>query len=398
MDTYMEYFFEANPATARLKETATGVINFKELNMIQNVMAGDKLARKMPPEKGVHGRTVTGKLLPALDGKDVPLALGKNVSVEKDGLTIIANENGQVILSAGKVSVEKIFTVDGPVGVKTGNIIFLGSVVVNGNVEEGYSVKATGNIEVKGLVDKAELDSDADIIVRQGITGKPGFSVRAGQTVVAKFIENATVKSDSAVIVSDGILNSTVMARHRVVCQGKRAAIIGGKICAGEEIQSKVLGSASGNTETICEVGYDPEAKEKIAILTAKQGKMQEELDDLERNISTLEVLKQRQKEFAEDRKEYLAELQGKRTDLLARLGRIRDEIQETRKYLSQLYLNGKVSVSAKCYPGSVIYICDARTVVHSAYKSVTFTVLDGLIHIGKFIEPEETAEKKAQG
>lgn len=398
MDAYMKYFFEVNPSTARFKETTTGAINFKELNMIQNVMAGDKLACKMPPEKGVHGRTVTGKLLPALDGKDAPLPLGKNVSVEKDGLTIIANENGQVVLGVGKVGVEKIYTVDGSVGVKTGNIIFLGSVVVNGNVEEGYSVKATGNIEVMGLVDKAELDSDADIIVRQGITGKPGVSVRAGQMIVAKFIENATVKSDSAVIVSDGILNSMVMARHRVVCQGKRAAIIGGKICAGEEIQSKILGSASGNTETICEVGYDPEAKEKIAVSTAKQGKMQEELDDLQRNISALEAMKQRQREFAEDRKAYLAELLEKRADLLTKLGRVQDEIQETEEYLSRLRLNGKVSVSSKCYPGSVIYIRDIRTVIRSEYKCVTFTVLEGLIRIGKFIETEETAGKNARG
>jgi uncharacterized protein (DUF342 family) len=398
MDAYMQYFFEVDPSTARLKETATGAINFKELNIIQNVLAGDKLACKMPPEKGVHGRTVTGKLLPAADGKDMPLPLGKNVSVEKDGLTIIANENGQVVLSVGKVGVEKIFTVDGSVGVKTGNIIFLGSVVVNGNVEEGYSVKATGNIEVIGLVDKAELDSDGDIIVRQGITGKQGVAVRAAQMVVAKFIENATVKCGGTVVVSEGILNSTVYARQRVVCQGKRAAIIGGKTCAGEEIQSKVLGSASGNTETVCEVGYDPETKEKITVSTAKQAKMQEELEDLQRNIATLETMKQRQKELSEDREEYLGTLQEKRADLIAKIERIQEDIQKAEEYLSHLKLNGRVSVSAKCYPGTVIFIRDIRSVIRSEYKSVTFTVLDGLIRLGKFTETEaKEAEKKAR-
>jgi uncharacterized protein (DUF342 family) len=267
--------------------------------------------------------------------------------------------------------------------------------VVNGNVEEGYSVKATGNIEVMGLVDKASLDSDGDIIVRQGITGKPGVSVRAGKMIVAKFIENATAKSGSTVVVSDGILNSMVHARQRVVCHGKRAAIIGGKICAGEEVQSKVLGSASGNTETICEVGYDPEAKEKVTVFSAKQAKLQEELDDLQRNISTLESMKQRQKELAEDREEYLAELQEKRTDILAKLERTREEIQQAEEYLSNLKLNGKVSVSAKCYSGTVICIRDTQTTVRSEYKCVTFTVRNGLIHIGKFVETEDDAAVK---
>jgi uncharacterized protein (DUF342 family) len=397
-DAHMEFYFEADPSTSRFKESDAGAINFKELNIIQNVMTGDRLARKMPPEKGEHGQTVKGNILPATDGKDVPLALGKNVSVEKDGLTIIANENGQVLLNAGKVSVEKIYTVDGSVGVKTGNILFLGSVRVTGNVEEGYSIKATGNIEVMGLVDKAELQSDADIIVRQGITGKQGVSVRAAQMIVAKFIENATVKSGGTIIVSDGILNSTVYARQQVICRGKRAIIIGGKICAGEEILSKILGSASGNTETVCEVGYDPETKETLAELTVKLAAMQGELDDFQRNITTLEAMKQRQKELSEDKETYLADLRAKRESLLAQQEPIQEKMREAEERLARLQLNGKVSVSAKCYPGAVVSIRDIRTVVRTEYKSVVFTVQDGLVHIGKFVEAEgDTAEKKAR-
>jgi uncharacterized protein (DUF342 family) len=393
-DAHMQYFFEADQSSVRLKETSSGAINFKELNIIQNVMAGDKLACKIPPEKGEHGQTVTGKLIPATDGKDAPLVLGKNVSVEKDGNTIVATENGQVVLSGGKVNVEKIFTVDG-VGVKTGNVIFLGSVMVNGNVEEGYSIKATGNIEVTGSVDKAQLDSDGDIIVRQGISGKPGVLVRAKQMVIAKFIENATVRSGSSVVVSEGILNSTIHARQRVVCQGKRAAIIGGRICAGEEIQSKVLGSISGNTETVCEVGYDPETKERIVSLTEHQNEMQKEFEDLQRNITTLEAMKQRQKELSEDREVYFAELQEKRAQLFSKLARTQQKIQQAEERLESLHLNGKVSVSAKCHPGVVIGIRDIRTTVRSEYKCVVFTVVDGLMQIGKYVEPENTAGKK---
>jgi uncharacterized protein (DUF342 family) len=397
-DAHMEYFFEVNPSQARLRETTAGAVNFKELNIIQNVITGDKLACKRPPEKGEHGRTVTGKVLPAADGKDIPILLGENVSVEKDGLTVIAAVNGRVALNDGKIGVEKVLTIDGSVGVKTGNIIFLGSVVVNGNVEEGYSVKATGNIEITGLVEKADLDSEGDIIIRQGIAGKPGVSVRAGQALFAKFIENAVAKCGGTVIVSDGILNSTVSARERVICEGKRAAIIGGKICAGEEIQSKVLGSASGNTETICEVGYDPELKEQIALLTAQQVKIQEEFEDLQRDIATLERMKGSMRALPEEKEAYLAELLERRFDLTAKIGRLRDRIEQAKEQLMQLEKNGKVSVSAKCYPGTVIYIRDIRTAIRSEYKSVTFTASNGLIQIGKFEEaPDKTPERKPQ-
>jgi uncharacterized protein (DUF342 family) len=389
-DSYLNFYFEVDPSKIRLKETITGAINFKELNIIQNVMAGDKLAVKMPPEEGQPGRTITGKVLPATNGKDAAIPLGNNVSVDKDGLTIVANENGQVVFNAGKIGVEKVYTVDGPVGIKTGNVIFLGSVVVNGNVEEGYSVKATGNIEVMGLVDKAALDAEGDIIVRQGITGKPGVVVRAEQMIVAKFIENATVKCGSTIAVSDGILNSIVYAKQRIVCQGKRAALIGGKISAAEEIQSKVIGSASGNTETICEVGYDPEIKENIDLFAEKRMRLQEEFDELGRNIATLESIKEQQQELPEDKAAYLAELEEKRTEVSEEINNATDKIEELKEYLTQLKTNGKVSVSAKCYPGTVIYIRDIRQIIRSEYKSVVFTASDGLFRIGTLVEEGE--------
>jgi uncharacterized protein (DUF342 family) len=338
-------------------------------------------------------------MLPATEGKDVPLTFGKNVGVEEDGLTIVANEDGQVIFNAGKVSVEKIYTVNGSVGSETGNILFLGSVIISGDVNEGYSVKATGNIEVMGLVDKAELHADGDIIVRQGIIGKPGISVQADQMIVAKFIGTAMVKSGSTVIVSESILNSTVYARQQVICQGKKAAIIGGKICAGEEIVSKELGSASGNTETVCEVGYDPETKEALAELTAKQAATQKDLDDIQRNITTFEAMKQRQKTLSKDKEEYLADFLAKRESLRAQFDRIQEKIQEAEERLARLRLTGKVTVSAKCYPGSVICIRDTRTVIRNEYKSVVFTVQNGLVHVGKFVETEgDAAAKKARG
>jgi uncharacterized protein (DUF342 family) len=398
-DARMEYYFEVDLPSRQLKASATGEVNFKELDLIQNVMAGDKLARKLSPEKGEHGRTVTGTLLPASDGKDIPLPLGENVSTDKDGVTIIANENGQAVLNAGKIGVEKVLSIDGSVGVKTGNIIFLGAVVVNGNVEEGYSIKATGNIEVKGLVDKADLDSEGEIIIKQGIVGKPGVSVRAGQMLVAKFIENATIKCGGTIIVSEGILNSSVNARQRVVCQGKRAVIIGGKICAGEEIQSKVIGSASGNTETICEVGYDPELKETIAVLTARQFKVQKDFDNLQRDITTLETAKKRQGEdFPYDKEEFLAELLERRISLEAKIDRVTNQIRKAKGQLAQVEQNGKVSVSAKCYPGVVIFIRDVQTVIRSEYKCVTFSASQGLIEINTFEgDGEKAPERKPQ-
>ncbi|MDA8426311.1 MAG: FapA family protein, partial [Treponema sp.] len=112
-DAYVQFNFETDKSTYRLKEAADGKVNFKELGLIQNVVAGQPLARKVPPEIGKTGRTVTGKVIPARNGKDMPVPLGRNVHVAEDGATIIADINGQVTYIAGRINVEEIFTVPG---------------------------------------------------------------------------------------------------------------------------------------------------------------------------------------------------------------------------------------------------------------------------------------------
>jgi uncharacterized protein (DUF342 family) len=275
-DAYIVYSFERNTSQVKLKEK-DGRVDFKELNLIQNVVEGQVLARKIPPEHGESGRTVTGKLLPAKDGKDCEIPIGKNVRLSEDGNSAIAEINGQVIITADKINVEPIFVVEGDVNLKTGNILFLGTVMVKGNVEDGFSVKAAGNIEVTGSVGKCDLDAEGDIIVHQGIAGKTTGKVLSGHSVFARFIENATVEAAENVVVSDGIINSTIIANKKIICKGKRAAIVGGHLRASEEINAKILGSVSGS-ETILEVGYDPKEQGKTGRIESAAGRTPERI------------------------------------------------------------------------------------------------------------------------
>ncbi|MDR0685780.1 MAG: FapA family protein [Spirochaetaceae bacterium] len=396
MNSYLDYFFETDPGSVRLSEGADGKVDFKELNIIQNVMKDQKLAVLHHAEKGRTGYTVTGKVLPARDGSDFPVTLGKNVRFAEDGVTILADINGQVIISNGKINVESVYTVDGSVGLKTGNILFLGNVIVTGNVEEGFSVKASGNIEVYGLADKATLITEGGIIVRQGITGKKNEHVSAGRSIWAKFIENATVSAGSMVVVSDGILNSTIDAGKCVVCQGKRAAIIGGHLRAVEEIRAKSLGSPSGNTETICEVGTDPKKKSQRADLEEKKSGILNDIDSININIKTLNSIKQQRGGLPEDKEAYLRELIENSTKINEELKKINADIDEINAFLQNLPMIGRVSASAKVHPGVVIIIREIRYSINSDYRASTFILENGLIRAVSYIEADADLQQKA--
>jgi len=395
---YIQYNFETDQNKIKLREGSNGRIDFKEINIIKNVVENQPLARKMPPEQGNMGRTVTGKVIPAKNGKDIPLPLGKNVHVGDDGVTIIADINGQVVLAGGKVNVEPVYTVNGDVNLKTGNIIFLGTVIINGNVEDGFSVKAAGNIEVNGTVERAELDAEGDIIVHQGITGKNANLIRAGRSIWARFIENTIVEAGNMVVVSDGIINSQVDANKRIICRGKRAHIVGGRLRASEEINAKNLGSPTSGTETICEVGIDPKSKMQLEALTAKRIEMEKRLEEVQLNLQTLINIKKQRKSLPEEKEISMGELMDKRQVLMTDLKKNKEETDKIQEFLNTIRTRSKVSASSKVYAGVKIIIKDAINDVRTEYKAVTFILENNLIRVTKYEEPDDEAKRAPDG
>lgn len=63
------------------------------------------------------------------------------------------------------------------VGATTGNIDFIGSVYVKGDVQSGFKVSATDDIIVDGLVE-GSLEAGGNIILRNGMKGPDGNRFR----------------------------------------------------------------------------------------------------------------------------------------------------------------------------------------------------------------------------
>ncbi len=394
-DSYVQYNFETDKNRHQLREAADGRVNFKELGLIQNVVAGQPLARKLPPEQGQPGRTVTGKMIPARNGKDMPTPMGRNVHMGDDGTTLIADINGLVTFIGGKINVEEIFTVPGDVDLKTGNVMFLGTVIVMGNVEDGFSVKASGNIEVRGSVGKCEIVAEGDIIIHQGVAGKGGGTVQAGKNIWSKFIENTSVEAGENVIVSDGLINTTIVANKKIICQGKRAAIVGGKYRACEEINAKTLGSPVGGTETILEVGYDPKSKEKMDGLQAQALQIKKQAEELDKNIATLNATKKQRKTLPEDKEAILQDYIIRREELVAEVRGLAKEIETIQAYLNGLKTKGRISASSRVYPGVKLVIKDVKEDIKTEQKAITFYLENQMIRTTRYEEPEDEILKK---
>ena len=394
-DAYISYNFETDPKKLRAQVDEEGKVDYKILNNIQNVIADQPLAQKIPAERGKGGKTLFGRYLEAKNGKDIQIQLGANVKLDRDGVTIKAEIDGEVMLVNGKVTVEPVKYLDA-VNVKTGDVKFVGTVVIKGNVQEGYKVEAT-NIEVNGIVDKSRLEATGNIIVRQGIFGKGEGFIKAGKSLWAKFINDTTVEVEENVIVSDSIVNSTVTAMKNIVLRGKKAQIIGGHLMATEEICARKVGSPGGGTETILEVGVDPRAKKRLEELQNQQAKSTKEYENCDLDIQTLEQQKKLRKKLPQEKEEKLKTLKERCEQISEELEVMTDEINKIQEHLRDLKAIGKVKVEGDVYAGVKIYIRDVLDEVKIDTKSETFFYDKAFSKRGPY-EPPTLAEEQPDG
>ena len=392
-DARITYFFDTS-VKIKPKEIE-GRVDFKELNTIRNVLKGEELAKKEPLQKGQSGRTVTGRILPAKDGRDVAFDLGNNVSLSKDGLRVVSTADGQVMLIQGRITVETVMVISGDVDTTVGNINFLGSVIVKGSVSDGFTVKAVGNIEVMGNVGKAVLETHADIIVHQGINGGGEGRVSAGQSIWSKFIQNATADAGLYIIVSDGILHSRVFAGKKILCKGKRAKIVGGYLRASEEINASSLG-AVGSGETILEVGIDPKVKEEMVVLNNEVEALTKELNSASLNLQSLLKQEKLIKILPQDKLALKKVLLTKVAGLKSHVTKATDNLEKHRKDIDDLQSVGKISSSGMVFPGAKVIIKDVELDIIREYSSVTFVRDGNLIRTVKYedIEEEEVIKR----
>jgi hypothetical protein len=197
--------------------------------------------------------------------------------------------------------------------------------------------------------------------------------------------------------VSDGIINSDVSATSKVICKGKRASIVGGTTRAAEEINAKTLGSVAG-METVLAVGYDPTSKERLDQLKQQNSDHERELDDIDRNLSTLQNQRKQRKELPEEKLNYMKQLVAKKQEIEKQRKQANSEIEELENYLAQLKVTGKISASGRVYPGVQLHIKDASLTVRNEFKNVTFIQEAGIVKPSKYedVEDDLTITKSA--
>ena len=233
----------------------SGRADYKNKDLITTVTKDQLLAEVDKSEIiAEDGWDVMGNVLPAVKQAETVLEAGKNVRKEEgsDGtLKFFAERGGELIYERNTLEVLEVHTIDGDVGVETGNINFAGSVVVKGSVQDGYRVIAGGDIVVGENVQAALLSAEGSIIVKNGVKGAGKAILRAKKDIEAGFIEQATVLAAGDVKVSGSCLRCRIKSNSKVTLDTDKGSLIGGEVRAKNGIGVTNLGSESWAKTTV---------------------------------------------------------------------------------------------------------------------------------------------------
>lgn len=260
-------------------------VDYKNLNIFCMATKGMILVERIPHTKGKPGMNVHGMTIRQKPGKPKPLPNGKNTIVEDENF-VVADMDGQVVDTGSKVSVDPHLEIKGDVGVSTGNIDFNGGITVNGSVQAGFVLKATGDIEIKGMVSGAHVEG-RNISIKGGVQGMNRGLIKAENNFQAAFAENANIEADGNVLITDVAMHSTIRAGHVLTVSGNRGMITGGFLAAGEAIEATVIGN-SANVVTRLTVGVNPMLQKKYQTVLKEYNETKKRLDQVTKMLNTL--------------------------------------------------------------------------------------------------------------
>ncbi|MBJ6363404.1 DUF342 domain-containing protein [Paenibacillus sp. GCM10012307] len=379
----VEYIYNMDEHNKMLVETEDGKVNYKEINQLRNVKRGQLIARKIPPGPSEPGVKVNGEPIPAADGKEARFKIGKNVVIGPDEVSLYAAIDGILTKTErDKINVFPVYEVNGDVDYRTGNIDFVGTVVIRGNVLTGFRVRASGDIRIVGGIEGADVETEGSIEITGGILAGGKGVVKAGKTVKSSFIQEGNIVAGEDVIVAQSIMHSNVRAGRNVQCVGAKGLIVGGTIQAGEKISARLIGNST-STATELAVGVKPELRQKLAELRNEVRALVVNLDKTDKALALLDQLAAAG-QLSSERLEMRAKLNATRKRSLETEKQLKEELLEIEKSLEDTQV-ACVEVKNTIYGGTKIVIGRYTRFIKERSERVRFHYSEGDITVSPF-------------
>ena len=249
---HYKFFFntEVNEEPELLKD---GTANLDNIDSLQPVKVGDKIAEYQKATRGMDGYDVFGNFIKAIPGKEIPILKGTGFMIMNDRISYVATLTGTIRMVDGKVEITKLMVTQ-EVRITDKKIKYDGTVFVVGDVFSGSVIEATGDVIIGGHMESSEVTAGGNVTVKGGVTCPIRGGVTAGGDVKAKYFEGATIIGND--ISANYFINCKVEARGMVRTYGRGGMIYGGTVNCLYGIEVASVGNKTGS-KTIINIGVN---------------------------------------------------------------------------------------------------------------------------------------------
>lgn len=320
------------------------------------VHEGDPVATIVERKAGVEGRDVLGNAIPAPRGVDAPIVFDPKTFETRDDGTVNATRNGVLRLRHGECTVDEVLNIRGNVDFNSGNIDTEGAVLVSGGVKDRFVLRAKKDVEVRGLVEAATIETEGSLVLRKGMSARENGSVTVGGDLDAGFLSGMRGEIVGDLRLKREAMGCSLNIGGSIVAPG--ASIIGGETAASGSIEIGTLGSGA-EAPTVLRVGSLPLLERELDEAKAEQAEVEKSLKALDERESQLKAMSA---VLTPQQKEQFTEIEFLRMDAMQRFEQATQRVSEIE---AQLKTRAKVQLTVR----SMIY---PRVSIVTEQQSVT--------------------------
>lgn len=245
------------------------------IKRFDNIEIGTVVLRRYAPDAGRNGEDVFGTPIPATPGVIAELKFDSTLELRNsqraDFEELVSKTAGYLDSDKGLFTIKGHLQIEGDVDQRIGDIEFIGSVTVTGDVMKDFSVTARQDIIVKGdVVSGTVISQQGSISIGGNIGGsstdqsaserassgalrrreqKKGPQIRARKNLSAAAIDDSDIEVGGTMSVTHDIRNSNI--RVHGVLTISEGGLIGGTTFAVKGIEAAVIGSHLETTTKI---------------------------------------------------------------------------------------------------------------------------------------------------
>lgn len=319
-------------------------VEFGHSNAV-SVKRGETFLETIFQKTGEKGSDVFGNVIEINKATMLKLPQTDNtIRVIKQGkkISFVAAVHGELIRTAEKLKILNSKIIDTDVNKETGDILFAGDVIINGDIDADRSVKAGGCLTVNGDAGISLVYTKESLLMNGGIRGESRGTVWAKNTMALHFAETARLFSGGNIYIDEYSFRCVVKTNGKLVMNGEPGSFIGGNAHAARGIDVRNLGDYK-TVRTIISFGQDYLIKDKIEVYEKQTQENLLEIARIEGELGDAETPADRIQELREQKVILLKS----NTSLGIKIFKLKENFES--------HIPSEIKVTGTVYPGVIL-------------------------------------------